>query len=95
MQKARIVQSKIHRDDYSQFSHRFSPHRKISARRQSSDVTQNLNCTQILPAFQTIYKKFAYLSTVYQMLINQGVVIENIAIKVCQMAKQKNNDIKN
>jgi len=42
-----------------------------------------------LPSSTTIFRKFAYLSTVYQMLIEDGVDIENIAIKVCQFHKDK------
>ena len=43
-----------------------------------------------LPSFQTIFRKFAYLSTVYQNLINDGVELENVALKAAQYYRQKN-----
>ncbi len=42
-----------------------------------------------LPSFMTIFRKYAYLSTVYQMLIKDGVDIENIALKVVQYMRHK------
>jgi hypothetical protein len=45
-----------------------------------------------MPAFLTIFRKFSYLSTVFQMLINDGVEIENVAIKICQYARSKKNE---
>lgn len=43
-----------------------------------------------LPSHLTILKKFAYLSTIYQMLIEDGVDLENIALKVMQFIKKSN-----
>lgn len=42
-----------------------------------------------LPSIHTTFRKFGYLSTVFQLVKEQGVNIDNPALKVCQFIRPK------
>jgi len=42
-----------------------------------------------LPSIHTTFRKFGYLSTVFQMMKEKGVNVDNHALKVCQFMRSK------
>jgi len=42
-----------------------------------------------LPSIHTTFRKFGYLSAVFQLIKEKGVNIDNPALKICQLIRPK------
>lgn len=60
---------------------------KIPIRKGGSKNNENTGIKK-LPSPSTVFRKFQYLSSVYQDVINYGVEIENIPLKICQFMRK-------
>lgn len=83
-----FINKKLNQIAYSDLMNHFENMIKVPVTRGGSNK-KNGNIKTFFPSPVTIFRKFAYLSTVYQNMIEKGVEIDNIAIKICQYMRPK------